>query len=735
MFMSVRATILGSTALFVLCAQSSAQFQDNTNQIPSGNPGNNSATENVDFGDVDLDGDWDAVFADGGDAGNDQNRIWINMGYDQGGTVGWFEDETTSRFPSVQDQSRDIEFADIDNDSDLDLYISNTAAITPQSNRWWINTGTGTGFYVDETATRWIGLGGPGSSIASSQVLSSGGFLDFSCDCDFGDLDNDGDLDLVHSSYGGIFGGNVPTRIFLNDGLGFFEEFNPSGYQMSGQTVVNGQPGLWCEGTQSNNTTNSNGNNCDIASSALDIDLGDIDGDFDIDMLHGARQESPRMFENRLEENGGVLGFRDTTGSAFPGGYTSGDGHYEEEMGDLDGDGDLDIYGLNWLAGFGFNDCTLRGNGDGTFSNVTTLSSSSSDDNEGDFLDYDQDGDLDLFVCNFSGADKLYRNNNNGGSSFSFTPVSGGDPGASYTGLDADCCDVDGDGDTDIFVANDNNARNKFLKNTTQIPDTHAPYIPNVEQAPDRAVGPDPTVVRAHVYDNAPYYITWYNETWVAVSANGGAPTNITAMSSQGQVFRAEIPGTLGGTITYQWFSRDEYGNTGSSAILTYDASGGSGGTVTSFCVGDFNTLTGCPCFNESANLGSGCENSTGFGALLSATGDASVLSDTLVFYGTNLPSGPGLYFQGNNAVNSGDGNPFGDGLRCAGGGVRRLQIRFSNAGNGFSTSTTIAVASAGAVSAGQTKRYQLWYRDTAPGAPCSSGFNLTNGLEVTWAP
>ena len=57
------------------------------------------------------------------------------------------------------------------------------------------------------------------------------------------------------------------------------------------------------------------------------------------------------MFENRLEENGGVLGFRDVTSSAFPSGYTSGDGHYEEEMGDLDGDGDLDIYGLNWLAG------------------------------------------------------------------------------------------------------------------------------------------------------------------------------------------------------------------------------------------------------------------------------------------------------------------------------------------------------------------------------------------------
>ncbi len=736
MFKSVRSYLLGPLALFVLSALAPAQFQDNQSQIPSGSPGNNSRSENVDFGDVDLDGDYDAVFADGGDQDQDQNRIWMNQGYDQGGTVGWFSDETSSRLPSVQDQSRDIEFADIDNDGDLDLYISNTAAIIPQSNRWWINSGTGTGFYVDETSTRWVGIGGSGSSIANSQVLAGGGFLDFSCDCDFGDLDNDGDLDLVHSSYGGVFGGQVPTRIFMNDGLGFFEEFNPSGYQMPGQTVVNGQSGLWCEGTQQTNTTNFDGTFCDIASSALDIDIGDIDGDFDLDILHGARQEQPRMFENRLEENGGTLGFRDTTNAAFQSGWSSGDGHYEEEMGDLDGDGDLDIYGLNWLAGFGFNDSTMRGNGDGTFDNITTLSNSSADDNEGDFLDYDQDGDLDLFVANFSGTDKLYRNTNNGGSSFSFTYVSGGVPGSSsYIALDADCCEVDQDGDTDIIVANDSGSRNIFLKNTTQTADTHAPYIPNVEQAPDRAVGSEPTVIRAQVYDNAPYYITWYNETWVEVRVNGGAPTNIPAMSSQGQIFRAEIPGSFGGTITYQWFSSDEYGNTGSSAISSYDASGGSSGTVISYCAGDFNTLTGCPCFNESSNLGSGCENSTGLGALLTASGDANTVSDTLVFHGTNLPSGPGLYFQGNNAVNSGDGSPFGDGLRCAGGGVRRLQIRFSDAGNGFSTSTTISVSAAGGVSAGQTKRYQLWYRDTSSSAPCNSGFNLSNGLEVTWAP
>ncbi|MFT5153985.1 MAG: hypothetical protein ACI841_003992, partial [Planctomycetota bacterium] len=337
-------------ACSVLAGTTSAQtFTDNTAQIPSGGTFNGSATENVDFGDVDLDGDWDAVFADGGDGGNDQNRIWINMGGLQGGTTGFFSDQTSTRFPNISDQSRDIEFADIDADTDLDIYVSNTSAITNQTNRWWINNGMlqgGTiGFYQDETASRWVGIGGAGSSIPNAAVIGSGGFIDWSCDCDFGDLDNDGDLDLVHSTYGGAFGGNVPTRIFLNDGAGFFSEFNPSGFQLTGTNILTGNPGLWCDGTQQNFTSNSDGTFCDIATTALDIDVGDIDGDFDLDIMHGARSESTRMFANRLEASslapamgGGALGFRDVSGMVYPAGHSDG-GNYEQEFGDFDGDG------------------------------------------------------------------------------------------------------------------------------------------------------------------------------------------------------------------------------------------------------------------------------------------------------------------------------------------------------------------------------------------------------------
>ncbi|MEX1024531.1 MAG: VCBS repeat-containing protein [Planctomycetota bacterium] len=563
-------------------------------------PNEGSDSENVDFGDVDLDGDWDIVVADGGDGGNDQNRLWINQGGAQGGTLGMFLDRTTTMMPSLLDDSRDAEFGDFDNDGDIDLYISNTAQISNQGNRWLTNDGSGN--YVDETGLRWVGLGQAGSSIPASLVIPAGSpgggntFIDFSCDCDFGDLDNDGDLDLFHSTYGGAFGGQIPSRVFTNDGDGNFVEFNPSGFQLPTSNIQNGQPGLWCDGVQQANTVNSSGAFCDIASTALDIDLGDIDGDFDLDVLHGARGEAPRMFANRLDgstlapTNGGALGFRDVTGSSFPPGYTSGGGHYEQEMGDLDGDGDLDIYGLNWggAGSFGFDDNTMRNTGAGVFDTVTILSGSSPDDNEGDFFDYDNDGDLDLFVANFSGSDRLYRNNNNGSATFSFTQISFG--AISVTSLDADCCDTDGDGDYDVLVAADNGAPNRFYRNTTQIPDTHAPYLPNVEDTGARVATAEPVAVRAHVYDNAPYYITWYNPTDISYAVDGVSLGRLGALSSGGQVFRAELPGNLVGDVSYRFGSEDWYGNTGQSALTT-NAWTAPAGSIVEYGTGTAGTL------------------------------------------------------------------------------------------------------------------------------------------------
>lgn len=732
-------------ALFLACAATSAraqQFLRNTTDIPS----TSDFTENVDFADIDNDGDWDAAFAEGGDDGDAQNHLWRNNGGAQGGTIGVFTNVTATQAPLIADDSRDIEFVDFDNDGDLDVYVSNTSTNNNQANRWWANMGGlqgGTiGFYSDQTSTRWSGLGGPGSSLPPSQVLGGGGFIDFSCDCDFGDLDNDGDIDLVHSTYGGNFGGQIPTRIFLNDGAGVFSEFNPSGFQLPGQLINNGNPGLWCEGIQSANTTNSTGANCDIASTALDIDVGDLDGDLDLDILHGARVEFPRIFQNRLEENGGALGFRDVTGAVFPAGYSTGNGHYEQELGDFDGDGQLDIYGLNWLqSGINFIDCTLKNNG-GVFGNLTALSNSQSDDNEGDFFDYDEDGDVDLYIANFSGQDRVYRNN--GAGTFTYMATGVVIPSDGTTSLDADSADVDNDGDPDIIVANDGNQAEWYLKNGTTANDTTAPQIYTVEQAPNRAAGPAPTVVRAQVEDNQPYYGTWYIPVRLDVSVNGGAIVPYDMMPSMGQIFRGEIPGNLAGTITYKVVAVDQYGNTGMSGTLTYFASGTS--IMTAFChPGDSGTVS-CPCGNPPASSGRGCDNFGAFsgGASISAVGNPSLAADTVVMTsaGENNTSLTVL-FQGRDPINP-TGVPHGAGVRCVSATLRRIYTGAASGGiitrpgMGDASVSARSIAVGDPISAGQARHYFAIYRDPAAAGPCgvtSSTINLSDAGTIVWGP
>ena len=128
-------------AVVALTGLASAQsFQKAQGNIPTGTL-NQESSENVDFADIDSDGDWDAVVADGGDEGNSKNRIWINQGGLQGGVAGIFVDETGSRSPNVHDTSRDVEFADIDGDGDVDLAVANTSSVSNQSCRWLVNQG------------------------------------------------------------------------------------------------------------------------------------------------------------------------------------------------------------------------------------------------------------------------------------------------------------------------------------------------------------------------------------------------------------------------------------------------------------------------------------------------------------------------------------------------------------------------------------------------------------------
>jgi len=725
--MQVLTLIARSLAAAVAPVAGAQSFVIDTTHIPVGAPYNVSSTENVDFGDIDGDGDLDAIFADGGDSGNDRNRLWLNMGNLQGGLLGEFRDRTNQRLPNVQDTSRDVEFVDLDGDGDLDIYSSNTSTASNQSNRWWINTGGlqgGTvGFFVDETSTRWVNLGvnngTTSSSIAPGLVFPSGGFIDFSCDCDFGDLDNDGDLDLVHSSYGGVLGGQTPTRLFLNDGLGHFEEFNPSGHQLVGQDISDGEPGLWCEGIQTANTLLADGSECDVAGVTLDLDIADHDGDFDLDIILGERNGPVRMHANRSSENGGPLGFRDVTGAVFPPGYATGGNHYEQEWGDLDGDGDLDLYGVNWRSLVQPRDAVLENLGGGVYGNLVEFTADDQDDNEADFLDYDQDGDLDVFVANFGGFSRLYRND--GG--FSFTDVTAAElPSTGSRSLDADAGDLDGDGDTDVFTAQDAGQPNLYLRNVSEVPDTTAPRIPAVEQAPDRAASATPTVVRAHVLDNAPYYSTWYDATQLEYSVGGGVWSAVPMVSSAGQVFRGELPGNLVGTVSYRVRSSDPAGNVGLSTVRSYVASGACAGNPLAYCT--------------AGTSASGCQ------ATLSSTGTPSATSPSGFTVTASAVEGAkdGLFFYGFNGAQAA---PWGNGTsyQCVVPPVKRAGL-LQGSGTGGSCDGVLAQdlnafwagASPSKVpAAGQLVWLQLWYRDPLGTSNQTTG--LSDALQVSTCP
>jgi hypothetical protein len=155
----------------------------------------------------------------------------------------------------------------------------------------------------------------------------------------------------------------------------------------------------------------------------------------------------------------------------------------------------------------------------------------------------------------------------------------------------------------------------------------------------------------------------------------------------------------------------------------------------TYLCFGD-GSGTQCPAGNNSpAGAAEGCLNSMGMGALITAFGNPSISNDTLVLHGSQMLTGPCLYFQGNNLVNGGAGAVFGDGLRCVGGTVVRLGTKANIAGaSSYPFLGDLSVSVRGACAVGDVRMYQVWYRNAAAFCTAST-FNLTNGLQLIWAP
>jgi hypothetical protein len=347
--------------------------------------------------------------------------VGLNFTHDTGATGEYY-------MPEVMGAG--LALFDYDNDGDLDVFFVQSGTIgaerpgvpTPTHRLFRNDLETGKLHYTDVTARSGIVLKGYGMGAAT------------------GDYDNDGDLDLLITSFG-------PETLYRNNGDGTFTDVT---------TEAGVSDDLW-------------------STSAAFVDY-DRDGHLDLFVANyvdftlpgnkpcadpvGARDYcSPRVYHpvpDRLYRNKGNGTFTNVSESA---GTIKADGAgLGVSTGDYNGDGWLDLYVANdatpnqlWIN---------RRNG--TFADEGMISGSAvnaTGNPEGSMGiasgDFDEDGDEDLFITNIIGETfVLYQNDGQGNFEDVRTRVGLGRPTAASTGFGADWFDYDNDGRLDLFIAN-----------------------------------------------------------------------------------------------------------------------------------------------------------------------------------------------------------------------------------------------------------------------------------------
>ncbi len=275
----------------------------------------------VELGDIDDDGDLDMIFAQDF---NRQPTLWLND------SNGFFSD-ATSQLPQMTLSSSRAQFGDIDNDGDLDIYITSgtTSRFSCGQYRVWVNDGAGN--FTDETALRH-----PIVNLCNNM------------DCIFGDVDNDFDLDVRTASTGANW-----SRLLINDGTGAFSflttpadsdcySYDFGDIEGDGDLDLigaNGGPGttenlLVNDGlgnyTAANSQISPNPNQDDNDSKFFDYD---VDGDLDL-IIARLGTGGEKIYNN----NG--TGFFTLTAGLID---TPTDSSLDVKVADLDNDGDLDI--------------------------------------------------------------------------------------------------------------------------------------------------------------------------------------------------------------------------------------------------------------------------------------------------------------------------------------------------------------------------------------------------------
>ncbi len=330
----------------------------------------------------------------------DPNRLYINQSImDSSGRIstlnfqeeaavrkatGVSQDTTNSNFKELD---LGVGLGDVDNDGDLDIYLCNLLG----TNKILLNDGNGYFRDVSKELNR-----GVGKNERTNAAI-------------FGDVDNDGDLDLF------ITNEESTNRLFLNDGNGYFTDVT----QSAGLTTINGGMGAA---------------------------FGDIDGDGKLDLYVANWASQNILYHNESSKENGVK-FADITASTKVGGepFAKSNGVC---FADIDNDGDLDLFVTNRKL----SNRLYLNDGKGNFTDVTEsyIGLDSMLSYGATFGDFDQDGYQDLYVANV-GENVLYKNI--GGRKFiPVTEQSGAQMSGYCTG--SACGDVDNDGDLDLYVAN-----------------------------------------------------------------------------------------------------------------------------------------------------------------------------------------------------------------------------------------------------------------------------------------
>jgi hypothetical protein len=314
-----------------------------------------------------------------------------------------FTDITAKSGTGDPGNGKGVAFADIDNDGDWDLYVSNKGG----PNKLYRNDGKG-GF-TDITAQAGDNVGDAGFVMGSV----------------FFDYDNDGWVDL-YLPKGGRYEIEA-NRLLRNVGGKFVDVTDKAGVGSKEFTY---------------------------AAASADYDH---DGYLDLYLANYGVNKT-----NTLYHNNGDGTFTDVTAKA---GVGDRSWSWMATWADVNGDGWDDLYVVNGRYPAGEPNTLYINNGDGTFKN-TSRESGADDPNWGlgaAFNDLDKDGDLDLFVSNYVGPNALYYNDGTG----HFTKADPAKVGLDHVGWGKGPSwgDVDNDGDVDLYEGDCKAANQLYINN------------------------------------------------------------------------------------------------------------------------------------------------------------------------------------------------------------------------------------------------------------------------------